>query len=125
MLHLKEHVPELTIKHPQLDSFLTESLKLSWKLATCVPPMIVTCDEKHYDGNIHSRISFKKEVPDNHTLKYHSPTLYTNYTGLVQAKGQVEIISDSVSETNQPIQSTTGPGTIVKINGAFIIPNID
>ena len=79
-------------KDPKLKSFLIESLQLSWKLATCVPPMIVSCDEKHYDRRKHTRSSFKGEVPKEHTH--------------VLAHGQVEIKFDSA--TDQPSEIHNG-----------------
>lgn len=95
-------------EHPKLISFLNESLQLSWKLATHVPPMIVSCDEQHYDRKKHRCLFAKRQVPKEHTLEYYSPVLYTNYMykGRVQAHGQVEIKSGSV--TDQPSEDHYG-----------------
>lgn len=104
--YLQKHVPEccdLPFEKAELTNFLDESLKLSWKMATCVPPMIASCDEEQFIRTKHIRKSMMKKVPVKHTLEYHCPVLYTNYTGHVGVKGHVEILSDE-----QPCQAKQG-----------------
>ena len=70
--------------------------------------MIASCEDTKYDRKKHSGCSRSEHNSEKYTLEYHSPVLYTNYTGIVKERGEVEIKSDSDVRTKQTSQRHEG-----------------
>ena len=100
MSYLQKQVSEFTDDKrqiPELKCFIQKSLHLSWKLATCCPPMISSCSDEYFDQKKHKRSKSVHRMSQSNTLEYLSPVLYYNYMGGVARHGKVVAKSEDIS----------------------------
>ena len=71
--------------------FVTQAIDIAWSLATAVPPLISTCDERTFRDDLHEKSPayWDDNCPTHYELKYIRPVLYTNSLGAVTQKGSV------------------------------------
>ena len=72
------------------DEFLQKAIKLSLKMVTMQPPMIVDTTEETFDKRVHEKACdlWNRELKEA-PIYYLRPVLYFSYEGEVKQKGEV------------------------------------
>lgn len=73
-----------------MQQFIARAIDISWSLARAVPPLISSCDERTFRGDLHEKsFDWDDECQTNYKLTYVRPVLYANSLGAVTQKGRV------------------------------------
>ena len=82
------HCPLIT--SDRMQNFITKATKIAWSLVTAVPPLVPSCDERHFLKGLHEKSnSWDDECSTKCKLNYIRPVLYTSFVGAVTQKGCV------------------------------------
>ena len=73
-----------------MQQFITRAIDIAWSLARAVPPLISSCDEHTFRGDLHEKsFDWDDECQTNYKLTYVRPVLYANSLGAITQKGRV------------------------------------